>query len=330
MKFGVTIAPDIDLKRTAKLAKMIEKCGFDSIWSAERAEQRDFIPAMITMARSTKKIKIGLGCTNPYLRHPAKTALALATVNEFSKGRVLFALGAGSLEALRVYGYDWVKPVQTCREAIKLMKALLGGREVNFVGETAALKKLRIGFDPKGVFPIYLGCRRPMMLKMAAQTADGVLLDNATLEYMNYVNRRLQIGFKSARRDPSGFEIANMKLFAVSEDRKEAKLRVKRLLPFYLISITDRELEAIGLSRKGIEPMVMKSPEDHIRASAAVPEDLVEKFAIAGTPEDCIRTMRAYAGAGVTTLLCDLPSKPTDKPEETLRLAGEHVLPAFR
>ena len=330
MKFGVMVQPDISLTRTAQLAKIIEDFGFDAVWSAERADQRDFTPAMTVIAQNTKRVKVGLGCTNPYLRHPAKTALALATINEYSNGRVVLGLGAGSLEALHLYGHDWIKPVKTCREAIKVMKAVLSRKEVNYKGETVSLKKLRIGFDPKGSFPIYLGCRRPMMLRMAAQTADGVLLDNSTIEYMDYVMKRIHSTMQSEGRNPANFEVANMKLFGVSENRREAKLRVKKLMPFYFISITDRELEAINLGRKDLEPMVMKSPDDLERAAAAVPESLVDKFSISGTPEDCVKTIKQYEKAGVTTIICDMASKPEDKPEETLKLSSEHILPEFR
>ncbi len=60
MKFGVVVPPDIDLERTARLAKMIEGYGFDSVWSAERAEQRDFTPAMTVMAQVTKRVRTGV------------------------------------------------------------------------------------------------------------------------------------------------------------------------------------------------------------------------------------------------------------------------------
>jgi hypothetical protein len=99
MKFGVTITPDIDLKRTAELAKMTERCGFDSIWSAERAEQRDFLPAMMTMARSTKRIKISLGCSTPIL-YPARSPNPSYRKRVFN-GRITFRAGANGLEALQ-------------------------------------------------------------------------------------------------------------------------------------------------------------------------------------------------------------------------------------
>jgi alkanesulfonate monooxygenase SsuD/methylene tetrahydromethanopterin reductase-like flavin-dependent oxidoreductase (luciferase family) len=53
---------------------------------------------------------------------------------------------------------------------------------------------------------------------------------------------------------------------------------------------------------------------------------------VLGTPEQCIETCRRYEAAGVDQLLCLVnPYKiPHDAVMQTIRMMGEHVIPAFR
>ena len=53
----------------------------------------------------------------------------------------------------------------------------------------------------------------------------------------------------------------------------------------------------------------------------------VDKIATIGTPERCIETLRRKVAQGITYFICLF----TDGGQpETVRLFGEHVLPAFR
>ena len=57
---------------------------------------------------------------------------------------------------------------------------------------------------------------------------------------------------------------------------------------------------------------------------------MVDQFSISGTPEDCIRQIRAMESAGMTLVILSIPSKPEDEPEKMIRLYGEQVIPEFK
>ena len=57
--------------------------------------------------------------------------------------------------------------------------------------------------------------------------------------------------------------------------------------------------------------------------------ELVEKYTIAGSPEDCIARAQEYIDAGARTIVFS-QGCPPDYIEENTRLIAEAVIPAFR
>ena len=333
-KIGVMVAPEADFNVLANTAKLAEKHGFDSFWVADGAYERDFNVAMTAIAFATKRIRVAIGVTNPYARHPIKTACAIATINELMNGRAILGIGAGSRDMLRSFGWDWARPVKTCEEAIQVIKMALKGEVVNFRGETVTADRIKILIPRKSEIPVVLGCRRPLMLQMAGRVAEGVLLDNVPVKYMREAVNYVEKGANAVNRKIDGFEFGDLVVSSISEDRKEARNRVKRHIPYDFITISKRELELIGLTLKDVEPiraaLKRQLPEDFAMARAAVTEEMVDEFSVSGNPEDCVRKIRAMEKAGITLAMLSLPSKPEDKPEEMIKLFGDHVIPEFK
>ena len=333
-RIGLMIAPEAEFGVLANTAKLAEKYGFNSLWIADGAYERDFNVAMSVVSYATTSIRVAVGVTNPYTRHPVKTACAIASLNELLKGRVILGIGAGSRDMLQSLGEDWVKPVKTCEEAITVIRAIVGGESVDFKGETITTNRIRIQIPVKGDIPIIVGCRRPLMLQMAGRVADGILLDNAPINYMREAVRYVEKGAYAVSRNIQNFEFGNLVVSSISEDRKEARDRVKRHIPYDFITISERELKTVGLTLKDVEPiraaLRRQLPEDFAKARSAVTDEMVDEFSVSGNPEDCIHQIEAMEKAGMTLIMLSLPSRPEDQPEEMIRLFGEHVIPYFR
>jgi 5,10-methylenetetrahydromethanopterin reductase len=333
-KIGLMVAPEAEFSVLARTARLAEKYGFSSLWIADGAYERDFNVAMTVVAYATKKIKVAVGVTNPYTRHPVKTACTIASLNELLNGRAILGIGAGSRDTLRSFGGDWVKPVETCEEAIQLTRSVLNGEMVHFRGKCVTADRVRMLIPKRGEIPIVVGCRRPLMLQMAGRVADGVLLDNVPINYMRYAIEQVKKGSASVERKIDDFEYGDLVVSAVSEDRAEARNRVKRHIPYDFITISGKELRTVGLTYKDVEPiraaLRRQLPEDFAIARAAVTDKMVDQFSISGTPEDCIRQIKAMEGAGMTLVMLSIPSKPEDEPEEMIQLYGEQVIPEFK
>jgi phthiodiolone/phenolphthiodiolone dimycocerosates ketoreductase len=63
--------------------------------------------------------------TDPFRRHPAQTAQAVATLDRFSNGRVGIGVGAGESMNLLPFGLDWrTENVLRLKEATEVIKLL--------------------------------------------------------------------------------------------------------------------------------------------------------------------------------------------------------------
>jgi len=61
------------------------------------------------IADGTETIKMGPGVTNPYVRSPAITASAVATLDEISNGRATLGIGPGDKATFDALGIEWTK-----------------------------------------------------------------------------------------------------------------------------------------------------------------------------------------------------------------------------
>src|ERR1700689_555675 len=81
-----------ELTRTVQLA---ESTGYDTVWIADERFYRDVYGLLAHMANHSSRIFLGPGVTDPFVRHPAITTAAMATLDDISEGRAVMGLGTG-------------------------------------------------------------------------------------------------------------------------------------------------------------------------------------------------------------------------------------------
>ena len=73
-----------------------------------------------SIAMLTKKIKLATAVTDPFRRHPAEIAQALATLDEVSgRGRIFLGIGAGEKMNIAPFGIGWNRPLTSLREVYR-------------------------------------------------------------------------------------------------------------------------------------------------------------------------------------------------------------------
>jgi 5,10-methylenetetrahydromethanopterin reductase len=296
------ITPVLKISDILKLAQLAEQVGVDRLGISDVIFYPDTYELQALCAFVTKRMSIGSLVTNPYTRHPAVIAAAASTLDEISQGRAFIGIGAGA--GIRKLGVIRSPPATTIREAVRIIRELLAGKVVNYQGSAFQLsgKDSRLEFPPQRAVPILIGTRSPRIAKLAGELADIIVIgaryisDQQLTNYLRWISE----GASHARRDIDSIEVAPRLTICASNDGQLARQSVKLYAAHYLallrppdVLIEDSKLQKIieAVSRvKGwyFSPNVQYPKEiDNL-----IDQEIVDKFAVAGTPDECIKKIR--------------------------------------
>ena len=128
MRFGFGFVPTQPLAEGLRVVQWGEQLGYEMAWIPDQTFYRDPFLVMAHWAQATENIQLMIGVTNPYTRHPAQVARAIATVDEISGGRAHLGIGSGNRrELLLPMGYEQDAAAARTREMLTLVRALLHG-----------------------------------------------------------------------------------------------------------------------------------------------------------------------------------------------------------
>jgi 5,10-methylenetetrahydromethanopterin reductase len=140
MKFGIEFLPNEPVDKIVKLVKLAEDVGFEYAWVTDHYDNKNVYVTLGLVAEGTETIKIGPGVTNPYVRNPAITASAIATIDELSNGRATLGIGPGDKASFDALGIEWTKPVSTLRNPLATWINYSAKRKLGLVRSLKVLK----------------------------------------------------------------------------------------------------------------------------------------------------------------------------------------------
>ncbi|HMC42702.1 MAG TPA: LLM class flavin-dependent oxidoreductase, partial [Acidimicrobiales bacterium] len=115
----------------ARLAQRAEARGWDGMVLPDSQNLAgDPYVGLALAAQTTERLLLGTGVTNPYTRHPAVTAAAIATVQAESGGRAVLGIGRGD-SSLAHLGLA-PAAVSAFARYVERVQAYLRGAEVAF------------------------------------------------------------------------------------------------------------------------------------------------------------------------------------------------------
>src|SRR3954453_17141460 len=201
MDFGFTLKPENTLERTVALARQAEAAGFRAGWLFDsHVLWRDPYPLLTLMAQATERMRLGTCVTNPGTREPSVTASSLATLDELSDGRMDLGIGRGD-SARRVLG----KPpttMATLEEAIRVIRALVAGERITYEGTD-----LHFPWTCDWDLPVWVAGYGPMALAMTGRVADGVILQLADSDLIEWFTGQVRAAAAAAGRDPRAIRV---------------------------------------------------------------------------------------------------------------------------
>ncbi len=305
VEFGLLFIPNMEITNLVRLSQVAEENGFKYIWIADEDFYRDVYVTMSAIVLRTSKVLVGPGCTNPYTRHPVITAIAMASLQELARGRAVFAVGIGGLNLLNPLQFAVRKPLKVLREFVHVFRSVISGHETSFKGEMINIENVRLSFPPVQI-PVYLACRGPQMLKLAGEIADGVLLGSVPPKYVEIAREYIEKGLETSAREKTNFDVANSVIFSVADTREEAFQMARPYLVYSMAVTPQYVLKSVDMSAQDIKPIIDALPDEK-KASEHVTDEMIENFAIAGTPDECLKKVKEHISAGVTQLVCSAP-----------------------
>src|SRR6478735_8321312 len=135
-----------------RMAERAEAAGFDGMVIVDSQNLAgDVYVALATCAARTDRLQLATGVTNPFTRHPAVTASAIASIHVESGGRAVLGIGRGD-SALAHIGRAPARVGHLTRY-LEAVQAYLSGEEIgfddlsSFAPETAAPPVDTLGLD---------------------------------------------------------------------------------------------------------------------------------------------------------------------------------------
>src|SRR5687767_13607795 len=216
---GTFISVGRSLDQAIERVQRAEELGYDSTYVTHIAA-RDSLTVLMAYAAATERIKLGTGVLPIYSRTPVATAQQAATIDEYSKGRMV--LGLGISHAVTVenwYGQKIERPLKAMREYAGIVRACFRGEDPPD-GEIFQSRFRFMGYEPRPDIPIYVAALSPKMIRLAGEIADGAMLWLCTPEYIrDVVVPEVQAGRERTGQALGGFDIVAAVPSAVTDDK---------------------------------------------------------------------------------------------------------------
>jgi 5,10-methylenetetrahydromethanopterin reductase len=282
---GLLVHPGAPIQELVREAQRAEAAGYGSLWIADEKFFRDPWVILTAIAAATKTARLGTGVTEPYTRHPALIAEAMATLAELHPDRELvIGLGAGG-PGFPPMGVVRRKPTKAMAEAVTILRGLLAGERVDFEGEVVSFRGGSLNFASKPL-PIYGAARAEGMVATAGAVADGVILG----PYASPRSLEYAIGVADSKRTgPRPKMVARVDI-CVAPTREAARDAVRTMvaLPVWVSYPNLAYVDALGieLPQAILDLAARREYGDIPEIGRMLPPEMIDHYAIAGTEDD--------------------------------------------
>lgn len=334
LRWGVGMWQTYPANEFVEIVHLCEHLNYDQFWYGNHKLYRDMFMGLMLAACHSEDMQLGSFIAEPYTMHPALIAAAIGTLDEASGGRALLGLGAGGAN-FKELGVERVKPLTAMEETIQIVRLLLSGETVTLRGEVFTANEAALQFQPRSDVPIVLATRGTRMLQLGGRMADTVMIATyAQPQGVRHALKLVEQGVHQADRRLEEVEIISRVDVCVWPDGRTARDAVKPMIAgFLMASYPDRGfVHQMGLEVPEELESVL-SERNEARAFGAwelVPDEFVEAFTWAGTPDEVARQVADIVELGITQITF-LPQPPQGHGvEPIIRAWMEEVVPRVK
>ena len=307
LHFGAGLA--LDVGETVRQARWMENLGYEYFSVGEHFMRGDppgpthaALPVLAVAAGATDQMRVLSSIILTPFYHPLFLARTAATLDAASGGRLTLGVGVGGEFPVEfeAAGLRVNQRGRRTDECLEVMRKLWTGEKVTFSGRHFQLTDAMINPAPvqKPNPPVWVSGRRDAAMARAAKFGDGWMpYFYDAPRYRDSVGKIK--GFAAeAGRDISGFQWAHFPYIAIyPTEQQAAEVAAEQLGGRYLY---------------GGEFL-----------------DIVRKYCLLGTVENCIEQLQEYIDAGARHIIFSI-SCPREDRERHLETIAKELIPHFR
>jgi alkanesulfonate monooxygenase SsuD/methylene tetrahydromethanopterin reductase-like flavin-dependent oxidoreductase (luciferase family) len=266
---------------------------YDSVWVQERMLGRgqclDPLISLGFAAGLTDRVRLGTAVLLSTFRNPVRLAKALASIDQFSGGRLIVGLAAGEKSPLEAaFRYPTENRRRLFREGLDLMKRLWTEEEVDSFTEDWALHRARM--QPKPVQrprpPVWFGATSANGLERTVELADGYIGAGVATTQEFAASVEMLRGFLRTAGGRPGFPISKRVFVAVEDTPTTAQSRLDEWGAWYY-GVDDFSARGVfgtvddcceGISRvldAGADMVILHPVYDYIRHAEVLADKVV-------------------------------------------------------
>jgi probable F420-dependent oxidoreductase len=316
--------PYVTPERLMRIAKASEDLGYHSVWGNDHLTTQDYVKdewadapnyyePLVTLAfvaAATKRIRLGTSIIVIAMREPVLLAKQIATLDQFSGGRLMIGIGVGAYRE----EFERVRPDvhhanrgEMVEEGIQALRQQWTERTATHQGKYYHFEEIESYPKPvQDPLPIYVGGNTVDAARRAGKYGQGWL--PAVLPLDQFADRMdiLRRSAEEAGRDPGTLDIAPQFSVSVAHTHEKAleSFRGSQMYQ-HLLSLRKSTLKDVDTSS-------------------------IEKFNLVGTPDSIAEQISAYGKLGATHM-CSLifGSRTIEDSLEQMEFFAKEVMPKF-
>ena len=289
------IIPPQPAAQIIEAAQHAEAIGLEGLWGIQLPGP-PFLP-LATAAAGSQRLKLGTGISLAFTRSPFETALSALDLDVISGGRTVLGLGP----SVRRFNENWHgvqydPPLPRLREVVTLIRLVIEQGHTGSLGKwqgeyhTADFSELNILRPPvRPSIPIYLSALFTGSVRLAGEIADGLaghpIWSPAWIR--EQVEPNLETGLKKANKTRQDFDLNIWAYVAINPDRRQAIADARGTVAFYSsIAQYEKYFAAQGFGQPARQAAEAAQRQDPKAMITAIPDEMIETFAVVGTPDE--------------------------------------------
>jgi len=298
-----------DMHKVGAAAERLESLGFDGLRLAE-LNHDPFLPLTLA-AEHTSSIELVTSVAVAFARNPMSMAVLAHDLNAFANGRLVLGLGSQVKPHIeRRFSMPWHKAAAQMREYIDAMNAIFDcwydGERLEYAGEYYRHDLMPATFTPDNTDAprprIILSATGPLMTKVAAEVADGMIMHPFTSQkYMREVTMpAIEKGLATSGRTLTNFALDYAPMIATGTDEAQISKATEVLrdrIAFYGCTVAYKPvLDIHGWGDVQAELIALNRAHRNADMAALISDEMLQTIGIVGSPEQVIDTMKARFG----------------------------------